>query len=145
MKFDKINTPSLENLRASSYNEHLIKDILSRFDFVTSILLVISSLVLFYFVPFLASLIRIIASDFGYGSAKLLYFVVEDFEFFLILGVLFLLLNGLLLFLAGLGFLKLRKWSIKIHYLCWITILLIFPIGTLYGTFTLWITSKINQ
>ncbi len=136
---------SLENLRGSSYNEHFIKEILSRFDFVSSILLITTGLVLLYFAPFLGSLIRTIASDVGYGSAKLFYFFVADFEFFSILGVIFLLLNGLLLFLAGLGFLKFRKWSIKIHYLSWIMVLLIFPIGTLYGAFTLWLTSKVNQ
>ena len=136
---------SLENLRGSSYNEHFIKEILSRFNFVSSILLIITGLVLLYFAPFLGSLIRTIASDVGYGSAKRFYFFIADFEFFLILGVVFLLLNGLLLFLAGLGFSKFRKWSLKIHYLSWIMVLLIFPIGTLYGAFSLWITSKVNQ
>ena len=136
---------NLENLRGSSYNENFIKEILSRFNFISSILLITASLVLLYFTPFLGSLVRTIASGVGYGSAKLFYFFVADFEFFSILGVIFLLLNGLLLFLAGLGFLKLRKWSIKIHYLSWIMLLLIFPIGTLYGAFTLWMTSKVNQ
>jgi len=140
-----MKTHSLENLRGNTYNEHFIEEILSSFDFVSSILLIITGLALFYFTPFLGSLIRTIASDVGYGSAKLFYFFVVDFEFFSIIGVFFLLLNGLLLFLAGLGFLKFRKWSIKMHYLSWIMILLIFPIGTLYGTFTLWITSKVNQ
>jgi hypothetical protein len=132
------------SLESSSYNEHFIKEILSIFDFVSSILLIITGLVLLYFTPLLGSLIRTIASGVGYGSAKLFYFFVVDFEFFSTLGVIFLLLNGLLLFLAGLGFLKFRKWSIKIHYLSWIMLLLIFPIGTLYGAFTLWITSKVN-
>ena len=134
-----MKTDSLENSR------DLIKEILSRFDFVSSILLIITGLVLLYFTPFLGSLIRTIASEVGYGSAKLFYFFVADFEFYLIFGVIFLLLNGLLLFLAGLGFIKFRKWSIKIHYLSWIMILLIFPIGTLYGAFTLWMSSKLNQ
>lgn len=136
---------SLENLRSSSYNERFIKEILSIFDCISSILLVITGLVLLYFTPFLGSLIQSIASDVGYGSAKLFYFFVTDFEFFSILGVIFLLFNGLLLFLAGLGFLKDRKWSIKIHYLSWIMVLLIFPIGTLYGVFILWLTSKVNH
>jgi hypothetical protein len=136
---------SLENPRGSSYSEHFIKEFLSRFNFISSILLITASLVLLYFTPFLGSLIRTIASGVGYGSAKLFYFFVADFEFFSFLGVIFLLLNGLLLFLAGLGFLKLRKWSIKIHYLSWIMLLIIFPIGTLYGAFTLWMTSKVNQ
>ncbi|MBY9014511.1 MAG: hypothetical protein KGD68_02345 [Candidatus Lokiarchaeota archaeon] len=140
-----MKTHSLESLRGSSYNEHFIKEILSRFDFVSSILLTITGVVLLYFAPFLGYLIRTIASDVGYGSAKLFYFVVADFEFFLILGLIFLLLNGMLLFLAGLGFLKFRKWSIKIHYLSWIMVLLIFPIGTLYGAFTFWMSSKVNQ
>ncbi len=132
------------SMEGSSYNEHFIKEILSIFDFVSSILLIIGGFVLLYFTPFLGSLIRTIASGVGYGSAKLFYFLVADFEFFSTLGVIFLLLNGLLLFLAGLGLLKLSKWSIKIHYLSWIMLLLIFPIGTLYGAFTLWITSKVN-
>lgn len=136
---------SLEDPRGSSYNENFIKEFLSRFNFISSILLITASLVLLYFTPFLGSLIRTIASGVGYGSAKLFYFFVADFEFFSFLGVIFLLLNGLLLFLAGLGFLKLRKWSIKIHYLSWIMLLIIFPIGTLYGAFTLWMTSKVNQ
>jgi len=136
---------SLEILRSSSYNERFIREVLSRFDCVSSILLITSGLVLLYFTPFLGSLIQTIASGVGYGSAKLFYFFVADFEFFSILGVIFLLLNGLLLLLAGIGFLKYIKWSIKIHYLSWIMVLLIFPIGTLYGVFTLWLTSKIKQ
>jgi hypothetical protein len=110
----------MKSHRDNSYNEHFIKEILSIFDLISSILLITAGLVLWYFTPFLGSLIRIF-------------------------GVIFLLLNGLLLFLAGLGFLKFRKWSMKIHYLSWIMVLLIFPIGTLYGAFTLWISSKVNQ
>ena len=140
-----MKTNNSENLRSSSHNKHLIEEILSRFDLISSILLIITGFVLLYFAPFLGSLIRTIASGVGYGSAKLFYFIVADFEFFLILGVIFLLLNGLFLFLAGLGFLKFRKWSIKLHYLGWIMVLLIFPIGTLYGAFALWISSKVNQ
>ena len=135
----------MENRKSSSFNEHFIEEILSRFNFVSSILLITTGLVLLYFTPFLGYLIRTTASGVGYGSAKLFYFFVADFEFFSIFGVIFLLLNGLFLFLAGLGFLKFRKWSIKIHYLSWIMILLVFPIGTLYGAFTLWMTSKVNQ
>jgi len=134
----------MKSHRDNSYNEHFIKKILSIFDFTSSILLIAAGLVLWYFTPFLGSLIRTIASGVGYGSAKLFYFFVADFEFFSILGVIFLLLNGLLLFLAGLGFLKDIKWSKKIHYLSWIMVLLIFPIGTLYGVFILWLTSKEN-
>ncbi|GAI72240.1 unnamed protein product, partial [marine sediment metagenome] len=77
------------SLESSSYNEHFIKEILSIFDFVSSILLIITGLVLLYFTPFLGSLIRTIASGVGYGSAKLFYFFVADFEFFSTLGVLF--------------------------------------------------------
>ncbi len=98
-----------------------------------------------YFTPFLAALIRTIASDAGYGSAKLFYFIVADIEFFLMIGVTFFLINGLLLFLAGLGIQKFRKWSILLHYISWIMILIIFPIGTLYGAFTLWMTLKIKH
>jgi len=135
----------MKSHRDNSYNEHFIKEILSIFDLISSILLITAGLVLWYFTPFLGYLIRTIASGVGYGSAKLFYFFVADFEFFSILGVIFLLLNGLLLFLAGLGFLKFRKWSMRIHYLSWIMVLLIFPIGTLYGAFTLWMSSKVNQ
>jgi hypothetical protein len=135
----------MKSHRDNSYNEHFIKEVLSIFDFTSSILLIAAGLVLWYFTPFLGSLIRTIASGVGYGSAKLFYFFVADFEFFSILGVIFLLLNGLLLFLAGLGFLYDIKWSKKIHYLSWIMVLLVFPIGTLYGVFTLWLTSKVNQ
>ena len=140
-----MKTQSLENIRGISYDKHLIREIISIFDFVSSILLIIAGFVLIYFTPFLGSLIRSIASDIGYGSAQLFYFLVVDFGFFLLLGAIFLLVNGFLLFLAGLGIKKSKKWSIVIHYLSWTMILLIIPIGTLYGAFTLWMTLKINH
>ena len=140
-----MNIHSLENSRSNSYNRDIIKEILLRFDFVSSILLIIAGLILIYFTPFLGSLIRSIASDIGYGSAQLFYFLVVDFGFFLLLGAIFLLVNGFLLFLAGLGIKKSKKWSIVIHYLSWTMILLIIPIGTLYSAFVLWMTLKINH
>ena len=135
----------MENTRGISDKKHFIKDILSRFDLVSSILLILAGLVLIYFTPFFGSLIRTIASGVGYGSAQLFYFLVADFEFYLMLVVIFLLINGFLLFLAGLGIKKSGKWSIIIYYLSWTMILLIFPIGTLYGVFILWMTLKINH
>jgi len=138
-----MKTHNLENSRGISYNKDFIRVILSIFDLVSSILLIFAGLVLMYFAPFLGSLIRSIASDVGYGSAKLFYFLVVDFEFFLMIGVFFLLFNGFLLFLAGFGIKKSGKWSLIMHYLSWTMILLIFPIGTLYGAFALWVTSKI--
>jgi len=140
-----MNIHSLENSRSNSYNRDIIKEILLRFDFVSSILLIIAGLILIYFTPFLGSLIRSIASDIGYGSAQLFYFLVAEFEFFSVLGVWFLLINGFLLFLAGFGIKKSEKWSFIIHYLSWTMILLIFPIGTLYSAFVLWMTSKVNH
>ena len=140
-----MKTQSLENIRGISYDKHLIREIISIFDFVSSILLIIAGFVLIYFTPFLGSLIRSIASDIGYGSAQLFYFLVAEFEFFSVLGVWFLLINGFLLFLAGFGIKKSEKWSFIIHYLSWTMILLIFPIGTLYSAFVLWMTSKVNH
>lgn len=140
-----MNNHNLESSRAISSNKDITKEILSRFDLVSSILLLLTGFVLMYFNPFLGYLIRRIASDAGYGSAKLFYFFVVDFEFFLTLGVIFLLINGFLLFLAGLGIKKYGKWIVIIHYLSWTMILLIFPIGTLYSAFVLWMTLKIKQ
>jgi hypothetical protein len=107
------------------------------FDFISGILLSLSAIFFIILVPFFAPIIRGIASDIGYGSAKRFYFIIQNFELISILIRIFFLINAMLLFIAGYGFLKLKFWARTIHVIVWCMILIIFPIGTLSSFFAL--------
>jgi len=95
--------------------------------------------------PFFTKIIRGIASDVGYGSAKRFYFIIENFELISILTGIFFLINTILFLIAGYSFLKLKNWARTIHIIVWSMILIIFPIGTLYGIFGLSLIYKKNN
>lgn len=107
------------------------------FDFISGILLGLTAIFFIISFPFFAPIIRGIASDIGYGSAKRFYFIIENFELVSILMGIFFLINAMLFFIAGYGFLKLKNWARTIHIIVWSMVLIIFPIGTLSGFFAL--------
>jgi hypothetical protein len=65
---------NFENASEISYNKDFIKVIIARFDLISSILLIITSLALLYFTPFLGYLIRKITVELGYGRGKFFLF-----------------------------------------------------------------------
>jgi hypothetical protein len=103
MKLIRIITQNIKIPNDKSFNNDIVKKIISHFDIISSVLLILFSGLLVYFTPFLGSLIRSIARDFGYGSAQRFYFLIENFEFYLMIVIIYLILNGILLLLGGLG------------------------------------------
>jgi hypothetical protein len=116
--------------------------VIVNFNFLNLILLSSTGLGLLYFTPFLGNLVRDIASDMGYGSAKLFYFVVADFEFYSASAAMLLLVFSLILLTSSIGLLKEQKWGMLLNKIAWSLTLIIFPIGTLFGAYALWITIK---
>ncbi|MHA1107152.1 MAG: DUF2127 domain-containing protein [Promethearchaeota archaeon] len=124
-------------------NQNFRKKAIVYFNFINGILLITAGFTLLYFTPFLGNLVSDIAIDLGYGSAQRFYFIVSDFEFYSISLVILFLIVSIILFITGLGLLKEKRWSWFINKILWSLILLIFPIGTLFGIYVLWmITGK---
>lgn len=99
-------------------------------------------MVIIYFTPFLGSLIRNIASDLGYGSTQGFYFIISDFELYSFSLTLLILLVSIMLFIVNLGLIKEKKWNSKLNKSIWYFLLLIFPIGTLFGIYMLWMINR---
>lgn len=118
---------------------------IANFDIISGILIGLSAILLILLFPFFAKIIRGVASDLGYGSAKRFYFLIENFELISILTGIFLLINTILFLIAGYSFLKLKNWAKTIHIIVWSMVLIIFPIGTLYGIFALSLIYKKNN
>ena len=123
-------------------NHNFRKMVIIYFNFINGILLITACFTLLYFIPFLGNLVRDIAINLGYGSAQRFYFLVSDFEFYSISLVVLLFIVSIILFTTGVGLIKEKRWSLFINKITWSLILLIFPIGTLFGIYALWMMTR---
>ncbi len=140
-----VNSVSSQTTVNASYVNPAIKSrpdlitLAGMIDIVVGILsILLGVLVRFYFYP---------GTYFDFGSHMMGGVMTFYMNFMMQYGFLLLLLAGIPMIVAGAGLLSLQNWGRILHVIAWIPLVLMFPMGTLFGLLVIWMvyTSESNE